>query len=171
DITSASPDANINPRVGEYSLAAGSIELFLNGVPVIVLQSGPFSSVSALVEDSVEAGPDVVTYSASSVLAATNEQVQGAAQTFNVGGFIRLTGLENFLVNGDALPTGPSGFNWNQFVDGYGEFGDAVAPVFEGGAPANGFTFVVDTAVPEPGTLFGVAAGGLVLFLKRRQSR
>ena len=170
DITSASADADADPLRGSYSLAVGSIQLFLNGNPFAVLEGGTFVDLSVLVEDSIEA-QDTVTFFADPVIFATNEMTQGAAKTFNVSGFLTLVGDSNFLVNGDSLPTGPSSFNWSQFLSGYGQFGDVSMPVFEGGIPVNGFAFVVDTAVPEPGTVFGVAAGGLVLFLKRRQSR
>lgn len=82
--------------------------------------------------------------------------------------------LGNFL-NGDAFPTN---VNWSALTSAYGSttitgtanVSAAVeAPIAEG----DQFVYSIDSvnAIPEPGTVFGVAAGGLVLWLKRRQSR
>jgi hypothetical protein len=158
-------DTDNTPEVGQYSVNSGFLELFVVSGGSILDLSLSFSS-----EDlgnfgiiNLE-GSDIFSASASPFFSSFLLSLFGGPDMFpNPAPADGLEALTSF--NPAAFSTG--NLTISSFIASETSEKN-VAAAFSGSEA----TFAIDsfTNVPEPGTVFGVAAGALVLFLKRRQS-
>ena len=160
EVTSVGPDTNAAAQIGDYLFTVGTVQLSVQGVGNFSFDAGSaFDSIRAVIFNSVESGIDEIEFTGSTPFGQV---------------VVRLFGDATFLSSAN-FPLGNGDFNWAAFTGGEGTFQNfsVLVPTAATEAPTDGFAFTVGSVndVPEPGTVFGVLAGGIVLFLKRRQSR
>jgi hypothetical protein len=161
---STSDDPN---EIGTYSISVGRIDLNIGNLIFLTFNADESDQFSLTTFENSTSNDTLDIYS--------NVPGTGSAT-------ITLLGNDSFVAAPAAADGSAAlaGINWAAFISGVMTVSvpDQVQPTGEIVMPAaDGFdstaTFAIDSVgeVPEPGTVFAVAAGGLVLWLKRRQSR
>lgn len=180
---------------GKVTDASGSYAVFY---PVGTVVTGTFTAdtVSEDLDETSELGVYLVT-NGSWVIQVGENTLTGTADEsnpFSVSTFYS-EGLQQFMLSGtfgiggvltalfeggngpggefltsDAFPSNPV---WSNLTFAYGTVESTIVPTaLAPGAFGDQLVYTIDPVgeVPEPGTVFGVAAGGLLLWLKRRRA-
>jgi hypothetical protein len=160
-------DTDPSPENGDYAVNSGLLELFVvSGGSLIDLTLSFSSEDSGRFSILNEPGLDRFIASATPFFSDFFLSLVGSPDMFpNPAPADGLEALTSF--NPSAFSGGNLTLNSFFISEATAEKNVAAA------AGGNQAIFAIDsfTNVPEPGTVFGVAAGALVLFLKRRQSR
>ena len=158
-------DTDLTPENGDYFVNSGLLDLFVvSGGSVINLSLSFSSEDSGRFSILNEPGFDRFIATASPFFSNFFLELVGGSEMFPdpapADGLEALTSFNPSAFSGGNLTLSSFLFETSE---------KNVAAAFNGSEA----TFAIDsfTNVPEPGTVFGVAAGALVLFLKRRQSR
>jgi hypothetical protein len=169
EITGSGSDTNNDDpnEIGAYGISVGRIDLNIGGLIFLTFNADASDEFSLTTYENNTNGDRVDIYS--------NVPGLGSAT-------VTLEGNDSFVAAPAAADglTAIAGIDWSAFTSGFVNVtipeqlqptGDLIMPAADGFDSSATFTIDSVGEVPEPGTVFAVAAGGLVLWLKRRQSR